>query len=1300
VPAQTLRTTLIRLLGERGDVQVVASDQPNQILVQGPADAQSLARQLVAALDRPQPDAGTGSPTVRTYRCGVANPQQVAERLRASLPGELPVRLTVDTRSGSIVVVAPPEIQATIPALLATIAGPGGDHPARAGTLTSDMVKLSNARADRVLARLQEMFAGRLVQTPAPGPLPVWTLTTAASDAVQLECDVQANQITIYGRAPLVRQTKRLIEVLDSRPPDPGRSIRIVPLRKSSPAKVEEAADAYRGGPLPERPAASHPTRDQSRSDQSGAVVPAAAYASSREGGPLVRALFQPQRPRNDHGIAKLAQAEAQPPAAAAPGTVNPPTAQEQREDLGETQRRQLRELGADVEIETLGDLDVVILRGRERDVNELIRIIEEIERISAETTPQIEVVPLEHAGSAAVGRIVTQIQAELLAGRQGRAIATPLVHPNAILLVGWGEALGALKELIEKLDQPAAPEAQFRVFRLKNAAATAMQATLQDFFREPGATANAPPRVAATADQRTNSIIVQGSPRDLAEVELLLARLDVPSGSAVNVLRVFRLRNMLAADLAPALQAAITGTGPAAAGAAPTATPGTTQRIEALQFFTFDAQGQRLIRSGNLTEVRITPEPRTNTIIVSAPPESIDLIAALVEQLDSQPATTAQVKVFRIVNGDAARLVEMLQALLGVQALLPGGPQLPAAEGEASLAPLRFSVDNRTNSIIASGSPGDLTIVEAILLRLDESDVQERRSTVFRLKNAPAADVAESINEFLRSERRVQEVAPGTFSPFQRIEAEVVVVPEPVSNSLIISATPRYYGEILQLVERLDAQPAQVMIQVLIADVELDNNEEFGVELGIQDSVLFDRSIFTNIFPTSATTYNQILSATQSPGFAFNDPTAGLPNSGGARSLATAGAVGGQGVTNFSLGRVNPDIGFGGLILSASSENVSVLIRALREKRRIDVLSRPQVMTLDNQPAFIQVGQRVPRVALVSLTSLGQVSNIDLINVGLILGVTPRISPDGTVVMEIDAERSELGPEATGIPISVSSTGQVIRSPRIDTTTAQTTVSAADGQTIVLGGLITKSRRVQSRRVPVLSDIPVLGLLFRYDLMIAQRTELLIILTPHVVRSEAEANEVKQAEAARMSWCLGDVEAIQGPTGIHRRGETETDHYDTIVVYPDENPRGMTEPVKSPPALPETLPSPRKDSPIPAGPELPAPGDAMEPRANPQATGSGDRALGPALQPRPTGQGNPADAAMRSPAGAPRQLGPPPDQVGSGALVGRINPQMRLPAPAASQQVRPTRFESPGNTSAASRISPRPDAKAYLPRP
>jgi type II secretion system protein D len=437
----------------------------------------------------------------------------------------------------------------------------------------------------------------------------------------------------------------------------------------------------------------------------------------------------------------------------------------------------------------------------------------------------------------------------------------------------------------------------------------------------------------------------------------------------------------------------------------------------------------------------------------------------------------------------------------------------------------------------------------------------------VFRLKNSPAQDVAQAINTFLKTERQVQLTAPGLTSPFEQLEREVVVVPEPVSNSLILSATPRFFEEIRGLIDQLDARPPMVMIQVLIAAVTLGDTNEFGIELGLQDSVLFDRSLLSS-------------AGDLVPGFNFNNQPHG--NSGSDLSRKTASSVGGQGLSSFSLGRANGTLGFGGLVLSAASENISVLLRALNECHRVDVLQRPQVMTLDNQPAFIQVGQRVPQITGTQVNQSGQSNAINLINVGLILSVTPRISPDGLVVMEINAEKSELGPEAEGIPVAFSE-GQVIRSPRIDTATAQTTVSATSGQTVILGGLISKNTNQLHRKVPWLGDVPLLGHLFRYDSVSTTRQELLIIMTPHIVRNDADAESIKRAEAARMNWCMSDVISINGDTGLRRRIDEWSDS-EVPTVYPDRVPP----PRPDQPDGPEIVPMPAGAPLAPATSPLP----------------------------------------------------------------------------------------------------------------
>ena len=207
----------------------------------------------------------------------------------------------------------------------------------------------------------------------------------------------------------------------------------------------------------------------------------------------------------------------------------------------------------------------------------------------------------------------------------------------------------------------------------------------------------------------------------------------------------------------------------------------------------------------------------------------------------------------------------------------------------------------------------------------------------------------------------------------------------------------------------------------------------------------------------------------------------------------------------------MNSELGFGGLVLSASSESISVLLRALQECRRLEILGRSQIRTLDNQPAWFEWVSVAENHRLYGQSGW----SIEQHCVGerwLDPGCDAAIvSPDGTVVMEVDAERSGLGPESEGIPVSVSPNGDIIRSPRVDTTTAQATVSAANGETIILGGLITKRELEVERKVPWLGDIPVLGNLFRYDNHATKRTELMIVLTPYIIRDRADETRMRQ---------------------------------------------------------------------------------------------------------------------------------------------------------------------------------------------
>ncbi|HMP07008.1 MAG TPA: secretin N-terminal domain-containing protein, partial [Lacipirellulaceae bacterium] len=827
-------------------------------------------------------------------------------------------------------------------------------------------------------------------------------------------------------------------------------------------------------------------------------------------------------------------------------------------------------ELLGPVEIVNVEGTDLFVIRGNPEDVARVMEVIRQIEEMARVSEPRIVVRVLEHVDSQAIAVLLQQLFAPptvdgqyTLGSFYGRLLALPLGRPNAVLLVAAPTTVDKAEEILQQLDVPTEAATQFEVFQLKFAGAEQAQTVVAQLFAAQAATQTVPatfgPKALVIAELRTNALIVRASPADMAEVRELAAKLDSPGAETVNEIRVFRLRHSLALTLAPVLQRAVRGEGTGT-----TAADRQEGLATLLRMVTIDATGQQQLASGVLAGVTVNADTRANALVVSAPPDSMPLMAALIAQLDQPPDAVAELKVFTITNGDAVSLAEMLQELFGAPQQQGGGGQQAAA----NVFQLRFSVDERTNSIIAAGSGDELLVVEAVLRRLDDGESRSRINRVYRLKNASAEGVALALQDWLQRKREVEQTAPGVVSPFAQIEREVVVVAEIASNSLIVSATPTYYQELEQLIEQLDEQAPMVMIQVLIGEVRLGDADEFGVELGLQDPLLFNRSLLSNIETTSTTTTigNQttiqqdiVQSADLTPGFNFGNPGLGLPNSGSDRSLATAGAVAAQGLSSFAVNRVSPDLGFGGFVLSASSNSVSMLLRALQESRRLEVLSRPQIMALDNQPGRSFVGQIVPIITATTLNQFG----------------SPNKTTDDLVVMTVSAIKRELGSTDQGIPIAFAANGDPIRSPIINSTEAQTTVSAVGGQTVVLSGLLTKRDEALHRRVPLLADIPLVGALFRFDSSRQVRTELLIVLTPHVIRSRAEAERLKQIESARMSWCLADVVDLHGPAGLRSRTDM-LGAAESQLVYPN---------------LPaEEL---QRISPLPEGQWLPEPADA-----------------------------------------------------------------------------------------------------------
>ena len=306
------------------------------------------------------------------------------------------------------------------------------------------------------------------------------------------------------------------------------------------------------------------------------------------------------------------------------------------------------------VEIESLPDLDVILLRGRQPDLDQLAEVIEQLERISEDTQPTVQILPLQHASSEGIATIIETVSDDLIGGRQGRVLVTPLVKPNALLLIGWGDSVSTIIDLAKKLDTPVVPSTQSTVFRLKHASAETVAAAVESFLED---RAGLGPKVTVTPDLRTNPLVVYAAPRDLMEVRKLIDDLDQPMGRAILKTKIIQIKNSLAEDIAETLEEAIGDPD---------------QEVLALEVMGQD--GRRILKSEFWIKYTFTPNARNNTLILSADADSMPLLEALVEQLDT-PAGEVQLKIFQINNGDASSLIETLRSLLPSEA---GGNTAP----------------------------------------------------------------------------------------------------------------------------------------------------------------------------------------------------------------------------------------------------------------------------------------------------------------------------------------------------------------------------------------------------------------------------------------------------------------------------------------------------------------------------------------------------------------------------------------------------------------------------------------------
>jgi pilus assembly protein CpaC len=394
----------------------------------------------------------------------------------------------------------------------------------------------------------------------------------------------------------------------------------------------------------------------------------------------------------------------------------------------------------------------------------------------------------------------------------------------------------------------------------------------------------------------------------------------------------------------------------------------------------------------------------------------------------------------------------------------------------QSNQAESKIMVDHRTNSLLVMAMPDDMPRIKELVARLDVDVVQaERTYHIYNLDNVDAEELQKTLDSFIRDASRVTPGStggaarpggqPNTSSSSSSQNNQVVVVADKATNSLLIAANRSRYEEILQLIQRLDQRQEQVLIETAL--IELSNQESFNltVELGLAD-------LMTN-----------------------GDGQFGVSNFG----LATYTDNNGDGIPDIKVPSINTGVTAG--ILSGGDFSMPLLLNALKTRRDTNVLNVPSVLVNNNKSAKVVSKDEQPTTTITATGGIGgqtQENFKDYVEAGVTMEISPTISASHYLRLNCSLEVSNFLGSVTG----------AIPPPRT-TRTIQTTINVPDGDTMVIGGIITDNKGSDRTSVPWLGDIPILGTLFRSADYQRNQSELVIIVTPHLVtptRGEAFA--------------------------------------------------------------------------------------------------------------------------------------------------------------------------------------------------
>lgn len=462
-----------------------------------------------------------------------------------------------------------------------------------------------------------------------------------------------------------------------------------------------------------------------------------------------------------------------------------------------------------------------------------------------------------------------------------------------------------------------------------------------------------------------------------------------------------------------------------------------------------------------------------TNTLIITGPYSIIRQALRVVQQVDKS-SYVPQLKTYKLEFGDAEAIAASVSKLM----------QTRAAEqekiGKQTFAQIQS--DDRTNTVIVMADSESIASIENLIENLDVPTPKGKGDIhIIRLQNADAEDTAKVLNSLMERQGETKEE--------KILSTDVKIVADKPTNSLVVTARPDDFATIERTARQLDVERKQVFIEALIMEASSSASFSFGVNWaagkGRDDVFLYGSSNLGGggiTFPGS--------------------------NSGGTLGFPSGG----------SLGAIIEDA----VTIGGTAYSIQAVLSAVEGDSNYRILATPQLLTLDNEEARVDVVDNVPFTKDASTSNVNQDYNsvsIDYKDVGIKLKITPHISANDTLRLEVFQEVSRV--------TSTAVQGTNIIAPTTRKREVETTIRMLDGQTAIIAGLLSEDDSNSNSRVPGVGDVPLFGWLFKNKEESNSKTNLLIFITPRVINSFDESTTLAMERKRKQH------EALTGPGGV-----------------------------------------------------------------------------------------------------------------------------------------------------------------------